>query len=492
MLKLSCISGRHYETALSRYLRGVGGYSDALFSLKYSNMDSAPITVHWHEGNQPVYSADFQNPSDGFARLATGGGDNNVRIWRMDIDDRECDALKTSIHYLSTLRKHTQAVNAVRFDPSGYMLASASDDGLLIVWGLSDEIVQDFGVQDDDMKETWKVRKIFHTHSEIYDIAWSPDSNYIAAGSMDNAVRVFNIKTEKKDLEFLDHGHCVQGVAWDPLNKYFATQSADRSLHIYQLKHHELNSTTRLQVGDIQGCLELNICRSDFLRVTDHHSAISPNSGCLLGMNADASNDSVNLTTSVQSPAPSLKAESRTASHNGSSKRTFYLYHSEALQSFFRRLTFSPDGSLLLTVLGLYRKDNKNDEEDVSDALVNTVYIYTRAGFSQLPVCSLSGFTKPTVAIKFSPIIYELDKECSRSIFDLPHKMLFAVATLDTVIVYTTQRIEPLGILKNLHYSTITDLAWSSDGKSIIVSSADGFCSVIRVDHLLLGTPLAT
>lgn len=244
LLKLSCISGRHYETALSRYLRGVGGYSDALFSLKYSNMDSAPITVHWHEGNQPVYSADFQNPSDGFARLATGGGDNNVRIWRMDIDDRECDALKTSIHYLSTLRKHTQAVNAVRFDPSGYMLASASDDGLLIVWGLSDEIVQDFGVQDDDMKETWKVRKIFHTHSEIYDIAWSPDSNYIAAGSMDNAVRVFNIKTEKKDLEFLDHGHCVQGVAWDPLNKYFATQSADRSLHIYQLKHHELNSTT--------------------------------------------------------------------------------------------------------------------------------------------------------------------------------------------------------------------------------------------------------
>jgi chromatin assembly factor 1 subunit B len=83
--------------------------------------------------------------------------------------------------------------------------------------------------------------------------------------------------------------------------------------------------------------------------------------------------------------------------------RTANIYASEALPSFFRRLTFSPDGSLLFTPAGQYRLPHSN-----SDDIVNTVYIYTRAGLNKPPVAFLPGHKKPSIAVRCSPIIYQL------------------------------------------------------------------------------------
>lgn len=41
-------------------------------------MKAIPLTIHWHEQNQPIYSVHFEPHGKG--RLATAGGDNNVRV----------------------------------------------------------------------------------------------------------------------------------------------------------------------------------------------------------------------------------------------------------------------------------------------------------------------------------------------------------------------------------------------------------------------------
>jgi chromatin assembly factor 1 subunit B len=41
-------------------------------------MKATPLIINWHESNSPIYSADFQKGDKG--RLATGAGDNNVRV----------------------------------------------------------------------------------------------------------------------------------------------------------------------------------------------------------------------------------------------------------------------------------------------------------------------------------------------------------------------------------------------------------------------------
>ena len=42
----------------------------------------------------------------------------------------------------------------------------------------------------------------------------------------------------------------------------------------------------------------------------------------------------------------------------------------------------------------------------------------------------------------------------------LPYRMVYAVASLDAVLMYDTQQATPFAYLSNMHYSGITDLAW--------------------------------
>ena len=43
-------------------------------------------------------------------------------------------------------------------------------------------------------------------------------------------------------------------------------------------------------------------------------------------------------------------------------------------------------------------------------------------------------------------------------------------------MLYDTQSVLPLAVLGQLHYDSITDLAWSSDGQFLAVSSRDCYC----------------
>lgn len=115
--------------------------------------------------------------------------------------------------YLSTLVKHTQAVNVVRFSPkgrpptrsarpakltdTGEMLASAGDDGNVLLW-VPSELQTQTGLGEDrsDDKETWRVKHMCRSSgAEIYDLAWSPDGVFIITGSMDNIARIYNAQT---------------------------------------------------------------------------------------------------------------------------------------------------------------------------------------------------------------------------------------------------------------------------------------------------------
>lgn len=404
-------------------------------------MESTTLTVHWHDENQPVYAVDFQRSAD--ERLVTAGGDNNVRIWRLHSEGTDSSS-GPAVEYLSTLAKHTQAVNVARFDPTGSTLATAGDDGTLILWRKSDTIVKEFGQEEDeDIKESWTVQHVCRSStSEIYDIAWSPDLQYIAAGSMDNYARIYRVSDGSQVHAIGEHSHYVQGVAWDPLGAFLATQLADRSVHIHAL--------TTLQPFSHKVVQKVN--RAD------------------IPVQRNGSLD--------ESPA----------------FRLAQLYHSETLQSFFRRLTFSPDGSLLVTPLGIYREsenrtstaatDDKKDQKDDAETSIetNTVYVFTRAGLNRGPICHLPGLKKPAIAVKFCPQLFKL--KGSHAAIDLPYRMIFAVATQDSIVLYDTQRLEPLGLASNLHYLTITDLCWSSDGRRLVVSSADGFCSLVSFKDL--------
>jgi chromatin assembly factor 1 subunit B len=102
---------------------------------------------------------------------------------------------------------------------------------------------------------------------------------------------------------------------------------------------------------------------------------------------------------------------------NGIGVKNASIYANETFTSFFRRLTFSPDGSLLFTPAGQYKTSHisPGDPSKTFDEVINTVYIYTRAGFNKPPIAHLPGHKKPSVAVKCSPVLYNLRQGSKRT-----------------------------------------------------------------------------
>ncbi len=240
------------------------------------------------------------------------------------------------------------------------------------------------------------------------------------------------------------------------------------------------------------------------------------------------------------------------------------LYGDEGFTNFFRRLTFSPDGALLLTPAGHFEDpsvipnkssnpSSKKEDPPIQSAKKpsgdggsssSSVFIYSRANLAKPPIAQLPGHKSASVAVRFSPVLYELrpnvtaprsaadaktivleaGKEqvvdlnvvpdaltitqsptsisvtpslqstnsapylpppspapsassnrartpsreghgnttspTTASVFALPYRMMYAVATQDTVIIYDTQQAGPICLFTNLHYGGFTDVAW--------------------------------
>ncbi|EGG05174.1 uncharacterized protein MELLADRAFT_36992, partial [Melampsora larici-populina 98AG31] len=278
---------------------------------------------------------------------------------------------------------------------------------------------------------------------EIYDVAWSPCGDFLLTGDTAKTARIWNVTDGLCIKQITEHLNFVQGVAWDPLGKFIATQSSDR---------------------------QSSVVSSQTMSPSSLHPMRSP------------------------SPVPPLPAIHIHEDHRPS---TVMLYGDEGASAFFRRLSWSLDGSMLVTPAGRWDyQPNSGDKHKANGEPSHTVYIYGRGsiassannGFGDYtPVARLPGHKTSSLAIRFSPV----NVEQRETVFDLPYRMVYAVATHDTVFVYDTQQSSPICMFGNLHFSSFTDLAWSSDGETLILSSSDGYCSLVAFDQNELGTPLS-
>jgi chromatin assembly factor 1 subunit B len=499
---------------------------------------------------------------------------------------------------------------------------------------------------------------------------------------------VFTTSSGKCVSEIAEHNHYVQGVAWDPLNEFIATQSSDRFMHVYTVStksgafevhavgknsriahHHTRTPSSTPSSHSRPRMFRRESTASDTESVTTTVSEQIKEDGLPYSASGGSQHQNVPLTpaTSIAStpqsmfpPPPMEKPSSRRSSFSGSnapSSPALYsryarspsplpalpairtaipspstwnsvrLYGDEGFTNFFRRLTFSPDGGLLLTPAGQFEdpsvipgtsrssSGNKTEEargrkgypEAVNPNSVSSVYIYSRANFARPPVAQLPGHKKASVAVRFSPILYELrpgvfgldapidtkhvvvergkdttvnvdvgappasmpstpalsatsetsqmlsplkttllaplalpaavpslstpltlpspvlsatdslrasspavskpptpaPPPSSGSVFALPYRMLFAVATMDTVAIHDTQQAGPICLLTKLHYDEFTDMSWlvfhshcllglssstccrSPDGQCLMLSSRDGYCTIVVFDEIL-------
>uniref|UniRef100_V5ELI2 CAF1B/HIR1 beta-propeller domain-containing protein n=1 Tax=Kalmanozyma brasiliensis (strain GHG001) TaxID=1365824 RepID=V5ELI2_KALBG len=579
-------------------------------------------------------------------RLATAGGDNNARIWMVHPNIPSPAAMASAaavsgsavvaphaprVEYLATLQRHSGVVNVVRFCPKGELLATAGDDGNVLLWVPSDRSKPGLGDVSTNLegeaqfeKEHWRVKLMCRaTQQELYDMAWSPNGETLAVGGTDFVARIINVQEGHVIREISEHNHYVQGIAWDPLNDAAVAAHAMNPPQTTPSRRSSFSgsnfdvgspptSTTSLApastLAGSHGVKSAASALEHTLSVTGGTAASDA------GRRAGSVSRSASRTRSMRSPSPipplpairappSPKQRMQAAAASGLggplAKASMRLYGDENFSGFFRRLSFSPDGGLLVTPSGLFdppppsaspsvnlspmkspatltpataaaATSHPSTSPQLGPANKSAVYLYARGNLtrSNAPIAVLPGHKTATLVVRFSPILYELRKtprtssdgddegiaphptipleagkqktvslrtESSTaafspslgstpskdplapsaspsqpekisphvprqdarspprgiSVFGLPYRMVYAVATQDSVWIYDTQQAGPICCFSNMHYASFTDLTWSPDGQTLMMSSTDGYCSVVVFDYAELGVPYA-
>lgn len=171
--------------------------------------------------------ADWRNETE----FATSGSDKSVHFYDMSMAPAE--GTGEPFNPSCTLTGHTDEVNTVKFDPSGRWLATCSDDSTVRLWTLE---------KDDSSGWQGRCSQVLTAHSkEVYTLKWSPleGSGVLASASFDCSVRIWRISEtsgEVTSMALNRHTQPVYAIAFSPCGRYLASGSLDESLHIWDVR----------------------------------------------------------------------------------------------------------------------------------------------------------------------------------------------------------------------------------------------------------------
>ena len=349
------------------------------------------VQIYWHN-KLPVFSVDIDKNSAKL-RFATGGADNNARIWEVNENSGEFE-------FIATLSKHIRAINCVRWSPTlttsdeqptlaipkPSFLATGGDGGSLFLWhqvsndnspGCIPNIDDSsLGGEDESSisKESWKVKVNLETGNpyDIYALEWSPCGKLIATGTSNDSVRIYSIKEGQCIKVIRDHSHFVNGVCWDPLRQFLISISSDRSVKVNKILPGP--SFRSQSVGKIAKFLRKKQEIEKEEIKNDKQEA--------------ACNDLIDSSYSNHISCPTAIDLSQNSTPLVSGE-DFRLFADESIISFFRRGSFTPDGLSVCTSWSYRRQP----------ALCPCLYKkWSSLGKPSLPI---GGFDKSSVGVFF-------------------------------------------------------------------------------------------
>eukprot|EP00256_Glycine_max_P057437 XP_014625280.1 WD40 repeat-containing protein HOS15 isoform X2 [Glycine max] len=230
-------------------------------------------TLSKHKG--PIFSLKWNKKGD---YLLTGSCDQTAIVWdvkaeewkqqfefhsgpTLDVDWRNNVSFATSstdnmiyvckigeTRPIKTFAGHQGEVNCVKWDPSGSLLASCSDDITAKIWS---------------MKQDTYLHDLREHSKEIYTIRWSPtgpgtnNPNHklvLASASFDSTVKLWDVELGKLMYSLDGHRHPVYSVAFSPNGDYLVSGSLDRSMHIWSLRDGKIVKTYTGNGGIFEVC----------------------------------------------------------------------------------------------------------------------------------------------------------------------------------------------------------------------------------------------
>lgn len=156
------------------------------------------------------------------ALLASGGKDNVVRVW--DVELGFC---------LAIAEGHMAAVGALAFSKkTSNFLVSGSSDHTIKVWDLGG--LQGSSVLQEPKKLSSKSTVAAHD-KDINSIAVAPNDSLICSGSQDRTARVWRLPELVPVLTLHGHKRGIWCVQFSPVDQCVMTASGDKTIRVWSL-----------------------------------------------------------------------------------------------------------------------------------------------------------------------------------------------------------------------------------------------------------------
>jgi WD40 repeat protein len=155
--------------------------------------------------------------------LVAGGFDNKITSWQL-----KTKTLFRTFSYLTSPYSHSGFVSSLAFSRDRKILASASGDKTIRLWG---------GYRGE-------IKRTLNGHSDtVWSVAISPDGQTLVSGSADKTIRLWSISDSQQTRILTGHSAWVTSVAISPDGKTLASGSTDGTINLWNLPSGELRCT---------------------------------------------------------------------------------------------------------------------------------------------------------------------------------------------------------------------------------------------------------
>ncbi len=359
--------------------------------------------------------------------IATASGDKTVKLWGLDGKE------------IVTLKGHEDLVHSVSFSPDGQTIATASWDETVKLWSLDGKKIQELEGHSD----------------AIYSVSFSPDGETIATASSDGTIILWSKDAKDGEFRFLKtlngHSDRVNSVAFSPNGEMIASGSKDETVILWSRDGEKLKS---IQVRSYAN--DGNYDDGDY---NVWSVSFSPDSQRIA---IGSSNRTVQLWSLDEDKVKTLGS------------------HSDPVTS----VSFSPDGEMVASASSdrtIKLWSNNGEELQTIKGHKNWVWSVSFSPDGETIASASKDKTVKLWKVKGKELqILPAHKSAIYSVSFSPDGQTIATASLDKTVKLWTKKGKEITTLKG-YESAVTDISFSPDGQMIATASSDGTVKPVKL-----------
>ncbi|PLB40044.1 putative histone transcription regulator Hir1 [Aspergillus candidus] len=352
--------------------------------------------------------------------------------------------------------------------PDGSRLVTAAGDGYVRIW--STEAICD---TDDSAGKPKQLASMSNHSGTIHTVRFSPNGKYLASGADDKIVCIYSLDAnppshastfgtnEAPPVEnwrtirrLIGHDNDVQDLGWSYDSSILVSVGLDSKVVVWSGHTFEKLKTLSVHQSHVKG-ITFDPANKYF---------------------ATASDDRTVRIFRFTSPAPNSTAHDQ--------MNNFVLEHTitapfqnSPLTAYFRRCSWSPDGMHIAAA-------------NAVNGPVSSVAIINRGSWDG--DINLIGHEAPVEVCAFSPRLYSMQPSNKQSDHPAPSVTVIACAGGDkSLSIWITSNPRPIVVAQELAAKSISDLAWTPDGKCLYATALDGTILAVRFEDGDLGFAMA-